>query len=172
MPVDWTVLHREDILSRIKYVTASPDPVPHFPSPGTNLPTLSVAHRQTSRHVRAGIAAATMLGAFAVVPSGLRFHIGLAGSTPTKDSHVTAAPSEIRLTFTGRVDVGKAGVELLTVNGQAIALDSLRAVLDSPKVAVAKVTGAMAGGTYTVRWRAVAADGANGNGSFNFMYMK
>jgi methionine-rich copper-binding protein CopC len=36
---------------------------------------------------------------------------------------------------------------------------------------VAKIAGKLAGGTYTVRWRAVAADGAEGDGSFQFMYM-
>ena len=103
--------------------------------------------------------------------AGHRFHIGLASSVPAKDSHVTTSLKEIRLTFTGRIDVTKAGADLLTADGKTVALDSLRAVVDSPKVAVVHVVGPMTAGNYTVKWRAVAADGANGSGSFGFMYM-
>ena len=78
---------------------------------------------------------------------------------------------EIRLTFTGPVNVATASVEMLTADSKPIALDSLRAVVDSPRVAVARVPGTLAGGTYTVKWNAVAADGAKGSGSFSFMYM-
>lgn len=126
----------------------------------------------TFRRSAALVAGTVALSGFVLVPSIPRFHIGLASSSPAKDSHVMAAPSELRLTFTGRVDVAKAGVDLLTANGQTIALDSLRAVVDSPKVAVAKVAGAMAGGIYTVRWHATAADGAAGKGEYSFTFMK
>ena len=98
------------------------------------------------------------------------FHIGLASSVPAKDSHVMRAPAEIRLTFTGPVDVTKAGVEL-AAGENLVALDSLRAVVDSPRVAVAKIVGPLAGGNYTVKWKAIAKDGAAGDGSFAFMYM-
>ena len=103
---------------------------------------------------------------------GATAHIGLASSVPAKDAHLMTAPSEIRLTFTGPIDVAKAGVELVTSDAKAVALDSLRAVTDSPRVAVARITGTMAGGNYTVKWNAVARDGAKGTGSFGFMYMK
>ena len=78
---------------------------------------------------------------------------------------------EIRLTFTGPINVATASLEMVSSDNKPVPLDSLRAVTDSPKVAVAKVPGPLAGGTYTVKWKAVAADGANGSGSFSFMYM-
>lgn len=99
-------------------------------------------------------------------------HIGLASSVPAKDAHLMTAPTEIRFTFTGPIDVSKAGAELLASDGKPVALEALRAVTDSPRVAVAKITGAVASGNYTVKWNAVAADGAKGSGSFGFMYMK
>ena len=102
---------------------------------------------------------------------GAAWHIGLASSVPAKDAHVMKAPSEIRLTFTGPVDVKKAGIELVDSASKSVATDSLRAVADSSRVAVAKITGRLVGGTYTVRWKAIAADGAAGSGSFSFMYM-
>ncbi len=98
-------------------------------------------------------------------------HIGLSGSSPAKDSHVMTTLREIRLAFTGPVDVTKASVELVGADNKAVSLDTLRAVADSPRVAVAKLIGAVPSGTYTVKWKAVAADGANGSGSFDFMYM-
>lgn len=98
-------------------------------------------------------------------------HIGLASSTPAKDSHIMTPVKEIRLTFTGPVDVAKASVEMVSTTNVKVPLDSLRAVADSPRVAFARIPGTLAGGTYTVKWTAVAADGANGSGSFNFMYM-
>lgn len=114
---------------------------------------------------------AVLTATLMVAPAAARVHIGLASSSPGKDSHLMTAPTEIRLTFTGRVDVAKAGVELIAPDNRPVALDSLRAVPDSSRVAVAKILGQLAGGTYTVRWHALAADGAEGRGSFQFMYM-
>lgn len=105
------------------------------------------------------------------VPLAVRCHIGLASSVPAKDSHVTAPLREIRLTFTGPINVTKAGVELVSADGKNVPLDSLRAVPDSARVAVARVAGTLAQGMYTVRSNAIAADGSAGKGSFNFMYM-
>jgi methionine-rich copper-binding protein CopC len=113
-----------------------------------------------------------LVAALTAAPAAARLHIGLASATPAKDSHVTTAPREIRLTFTGTIDVAKAGVELAGPGGAQVPLDSLRAVADSPRVAVAKVTGPLtAAGTYTVQWHAIAEDGAPGTGTFTFMYM-
>ena len=99
------------------------------------------------------------------------FHISLRSSVPAKDSHVMAAPTEVRLTFSGAIDVSKASVELTNAENKPVALESLRAVADSNQVAVTKIKAPLAGGTYTVNWKAVAADGAAGSGSFSFMYM-
>ena len=119
-----------------------------------------------------GVTSGAVASVFAVTAVAAPAHIGLASSVPAKDSHLMSAPTEIRLTFTGPIDVAKAGVELLTSDAKPVALDSLRAVADSPRVAVARIMGAMAGGNYTVKWNAVARDGAEGTGSFGFMYMK
>lgn len=125
----------------------------------------------------------TYLGGFGLFATGLAMtgpgnvpapavHIGLASSVPAKGAHLMTAPTEIRLTFTGPVDVAKAGVELLTADSTRVALGPLRAVADSPRVGTTRITGALGGGTYTVKWRAVAGDGAEGSGSYTFMYMK
>lgn len=118
-----------------------------------------------------GALTAALVVAPSVSPLAAALHIGLASSVPAKDAHLMTAPTEIRLTFTGRVDVAKAGLELLGPGSTPVATDPLRAVADSDRVAVAKITGKMTSGSYTVKWKAVAADGAAGSGSFTFMYM-
>lgn len=128
-------------------------------------------HLRAIGRISAMAAAGVLVTALVVTPAAARLHIGLASSTPAKDSHVMTAPREIRLTFTGTIDVTTAGVELTGPRGVRVPLDSLRAVIDSPRVAVAKVTGALTAGTYTVQWHAIARDGAPGSGAFTFMYM-
>lgn len=82
-----------------------------------------------------------------------------------------APVGEIRLTFSGKVDVTTARAELVASDSSQIRISALAAVRDSNQVAVAKVLGPLENGTYTVRWKAIAADGAAGSGSFSFMYM-
>lgn len=53
----------------------------------------------------------------------------------------------------------------------SVSLSPLESVAESSRVAVARITGKLVGGSYTERWHAIAADGAEGNGSFSFMYM-
>lgn len=108
--------------------------------------------------------------AFAAV-TPLSRHIGLASSVPAKDAHVMKAPTELRLTFTGPIDVSKATVELRGADSALVVLGPLTAVKDSGRVAVARITGQVKDGTHTVRWTAVAQDGALGEGSYSFMYM-
>lgn len=65
----------------------------------------------------------------------------------------------------------RASLELAVADGGTVTLDSLRAVVDSPRVVVATITGKLASGTYAAKWHAVAADGAKGSGDFSFMSM-
>ena len=109
------------------------------------------------------------LASAAVTP--LTRHIGLTSSVPAKEAHVMKAPTELRLTFTGPIDVSKATVELRGADSALVALGPLSAVKDSARVAVARITGQVKNGTHTVRWTAVAQDGALGEGSYSFMYM-
>ncbi|MEP6831791.1 MAG: copper resistance CopC family protein [Gemmatimonas sp.] len=138
------------------------------------LSAIRTPHSGISRGLRRASALAAgiaVIGTAAFMPSSAVPHISLVSSTPAKDAHVMTAPREIRLTFSGNIDVTKASLELAAADGRTVTLDSLRAVVDSPKVAVAKITGKLVSGTYTAKWNAVAADGAKGSGDFSFMYM-
>jgi methionine-rich copper-binding protein CopC len=136
--------------------------MPLFTVRGRRLAAIATARKMSGR----ALLVASVCGA----PLAFR-HIGLASSVPAKDSHLAVAPRELRLTFTGRVDVRTAGVELVGSDNKVISLDSLRSVVDSPRVATAQIAGPVGVGPYTVRWHAIALDGAAGNGSFNFTYM-
>ncbi len=109
--------------------------------------------------------------ALPVATVGAARHIGLASSNPAKDAHVMGPLSELRLTFTGKIDVSKASVELVASDSSKVPVEALREVADSNRVAVAQIKGALRNGNYTVQWKAVASDGAAGSGSFGFMYM-
>ncbi len=107
-----------------------------------------------------------------VSPFRAVLHLSLAYSVPAEDSHQTTAPAEIRLAFTGPVDVSRVEIELLGPDKRPVALKPPRAVDRYPHLAVAAIpVKLMPGGNYTVRWRAVAADGDPASGYFRFMYM-
>lgn len=131
---------------------------------------ISFLHQRTARRVLAGLATGLFLALPANGARAVR-HIRLASSTPAADSHVMTSLKEIRLTFGGRIDVATASVELMAADSSRVKVEALAAVPDSNRVAVAKVVGALRNGAYTVQWKAIAADGAAGSGSFNFMYM-
>lgn len=133
--------------------------------------TGSVRHPRPFGRLISMCGLAVFVGGLAVSPLAAALHIGLSSSVPAKGAHLMTAPKEIRLTFTEPIDVAKAGVELMKQDASPLALDALRAVTDSPRVAVAQISGTMTGGAYTVKWKAVARDGATGSGSFAFMLM-
>lgn len=138
------------------------------------LSAIRTPHSRIFRNLRrtASLAAGmAVMGTAAFMPANAYRHISLVSSTPTKDAHVMTAPREIRLTFSGTIDVAKASLELTAADGKTVTLEALRAIVDNSMVAVAKITGKLVSGTYTAKWNAVAADGAKGSGDFSFMYM-
>lgn len=171
-------------LSRVKYRTRRVVRVPGTAYTACQPSNLEVALMQSAHSFRSrlqrrfgavstiGLLALGLALAAQLSPLKAALHIGLASSVPAKGAHLMTAPKEIRLTFTDAVNVSKAGVELVAPGGATVATDTLRAVPDSARVAVAKINDKLtSSGTYTVKWKAVSADGAAGSGSFPFMYM-
>lgn len=121
-------------------------------------------------------AVAALVAVLAVTPRvstfGAVLHLSLASSVPAEDAHLTAAPAEIRLAFTGPVDASKVEIELRGPDKRPVALKPAQAVDRYRHLAVAAITGKlMTSGKYTVRWRAVASDGDPASGYFSFRYM-
>jgi hypothetical protein len=140
-------------------------------APNAGTPVLRTTHRpRAAIRLLAGLATGLVIALPMTNAKALR-HIRLVSSNPAKDAHVMAPVREIRLTFSGKIAVSTARVELLAADSTRVNMAALVAVPDSDHVAVAKVNGTLKNGTYTVQWKAVAADGAAGAGSFSFMYM-
>lgn len=93
-------------------------------------------------------------------------HGTLRRSAPAKDQHLSAAPTEIRLTFTEAVELSLARVALAGPSGQ-VALGRL-SLADSARVVIAPVAGGLVDGSYTVQWQIAGADGHPVRGEFAF----
>lgn len=141
-------------------------------APDLNAPTATPGSGGRRAPVRtlAGLVAGLLL-ALPMTNAGAVRHIRLASSSPAKDAHVMTPVREIRLTFSGKIAVSSASLELLAADSTRVKTSALVAVPDSERVAVAKVAEPLKNGTYTVQWKAIAADGAAGSGSYTFMYM-
>jgi copper resistance protein C len=91
-------------------------------------------------------------------------HAKLQSSSPAKDAHLTAAPKSLTLTFN---EAAQLAVLKLTSGGTEIPI-----TVDKSAKASASFTfplPALAAGSYTVQWTAVAADdGHVTKGSFAF----
>lgn len=113
------------------------------------------------------------MATFAVVllvstPSPVLAHGALKSSVPAKGAHLTAAPRELRLTFTEAPELTFTRVELIGPDGRPVTLDTIRAVADSARAIVAPIAGPLIAGGYTVRWQIAGADGHPVRGSFAF----
>ncbi|MBX9854827.1 MAG: copper resistance protein CopC [Gemmatimonadaceae bacterium] len=136
----------------------------------TPVVTTVPSRRRAAVRLLAGVTAGLLL-ALPMTNVGAVRHIRLVSSSPAKDAHVMAPLREIRLTFSGKIAVSTASVQLLAADSTRVKVGALTAVPDSERVAVAKVSEPLKNGTYTVQWKAIAADGAAGSGSYSFMYM-
>ena len=96
-------------------------------------------------------------------------HTELRESTPADSASLAAVPSEIRLRFSGAVELTFTTLEVVGPDGRAVALERPRHPGDSATVVVARLGPLGEPGTYTVRWRTAAADGHPLSGSFVFI---
>lgn len=107
--------------------------------------------------------------ALAVLPSVALAHTKLVRSTPAAGSSVAKAPTELRLTFSEKVELAMSRVKLLDANGQEVALARLADGDDAGKTVVAAVRSTLAPGTYTVTWQVAGRDGHPVRGQFSFV---
>lgn len=96
-------------------------------------------------------------------------HPRLLKAAPAADSRSSVAPTEIVLTFNEPLTLALSRITLMDATQRTIALDSLRAGHDDPKTLLAKVTGVLAPGRYTIKWQAAGADGHPMRGELTFV---
>jgi copper transport protein len=93
----------------------------------------------------------------------------LVAATPSHESVVPAAPQEVVLVFSERVDVVGDGVAVVGPSGGRVDPGTVRR--PRPEVVVVPLPGVVAvtrPGTYTVSWHVVSADSRPASGAFTF----
>lgn len=94
-------------------------------------------------------------------------HLELVESTPAAGEELARAPDALRLRFTQPVQLAFSEVRLSGPGG-AVEVGALALAADSGQVLVAPISGTLAPGDYTVRWRVAGADGHPISGEYTF----
>ena len=108
----------------------------------------------------------TYIAIAALTPSRVLAHTTLERSRPGKDAHLAEAPRELRLRFSGPIEMVFTRLRLLGPDSVEVTLGELR--LDSARTVVAPIRGPLTAGTYTVIWQIAAADGHPIRGRYSF----
>jgi methionine-rich copper-binding protein CopC len=114
-----------------------------------------------SLKVTALLGAVLALGGFGFM------HLHLKASVPAADATVQRAPSQLLLMFSAHPEPALARVQLLGADSTMITTGKPVAGADSLTLAI-PITGKLAEGHYTVRWRAAGRDGHPATGDFAF----
>jgi methionine-rich copper-binding protein CopC len=108
-----------------------------------------------------------LVTALVLLTSGFAMHLRLVKSAPRDGEVVTSIPTQIRLWFSQKPDVGLTTVKLLREDSTAIELGKVARTDDSLSVMIPLPT-AILPGTYIVNWRSVSKDGHAVRGSYRF----
>ncbi len=109
--------------------------------------------------LKLGLTAAVLLGSWAMAtPATGAMHLRLTKSLPAKDSSYTAAPVEIRLWYSQEPLIRLSSVSLTGPHG-AVQVERVRQDSTDKKLLVARITGTMHEGDYTIAWRTASSDG-------------
>lgn len=96
-------------------------------------------------------------------------HPKLVSAIPAVNGHVATAPPLLCLTFNENITLALSTLTLLDAAQRPVTLDSLHLDPKAATTLIAKVTGAMAPGRYTVKWQAAGKDGHPMKGEFTFV---
>ena len=96
-------------------------------------------------------------------------HPKLLSATPSVNGHVASAPATLSLTFNETITAALSSVTVLDAAQHAVTLEKVQSDAKDPATLVAKVTGTMLPGRYTVRWQAAGKDGHPMKGEFTFV---
>lgn len=94
-------------------------------------------------------------------------HAHLKSAVPAVNSTVATAPTELDLTFTEDLNLKFSGVKVTGPDKAAVQTGTAM-LMEKNTVLMVPLSGALAGGTYTVSWHALSGDGHKTNGSYKF----
>ncbi|WP_329021131.1 copper resistance CopC/CopD family protein [Streptomyces sp. NBC_00690] len=130
--------------------------------PGTRRPL----HR---RVLAATVLLGTVLGLLLFGAAPASAHAALTGSNPQDGAVVATAPSEVKLTFSEQIAMGKDSIRVLEPSGKRADRATVRDLSAGGTVAYGvELLPDLPQGTYTVAWRAVSADSHPISGAFTF----
>lgn len=110
---------------------------------------------------------ATSVPGARVVDAAPSLHLQLDRSAPAADVTVPS-PAEVRLWFSQQPQAAATSARLIRDGEPVAAMGELKADPDDAAIFVAPVSGTLPDGSYTVAWRAMAADGHVVRGDFAF----
>ena len=102
------------------------------------------------------------------LPATAWAHAHLRRSEPSAGARLASAPRQLRFWFSEAPELSLTTVTLRDAAGNAIALAVPARDADGPMAVRVAITGAVAPGRYTVRWRTAGADGHPSSGTFTF----
>ena len=100
----------------------------------------------------------TLSAAFALAAGQAHAHAMLEHALPRVGAVVRAAPTELRLWFSERVELALSRVTLATAAGRPVAIGALALAPGDGRQVTAAVPAALPPGAYRVRWRVVSVD--------------
>jgi methionine-rich copper-binding protein CopC len=97
------------------------------------------------------------------------FHTKLVKSAPAANDTLSAAPKQLILWFSEKIELKVSSVKLTGAGGKVIPLGALAHVGAADSSVSVPVTGALAAGSYSVMWRTASDDGHPVTGTFKFV---
>jgi methionine-rich copper-binding protein CopC len=101
------------------------------------------------------------------VPGAAALHLRLVKSTPRDGEVVTTVPTEIRLWFSQKPEVGLTSIKLMREDSTTVDVGKVVRADDTLSVKV-PLEKALVPGTYIVSWRTVSRDGHRVRGLYHF----
>src|ERR1044072_5981033 len=125
--------------------------MPSLTSPTARPRTSVTARRRLSV---LGALLATLLCALSFGAGPASAHAALTSTSPGEGTVVKSAPSDVRLTFTEGVLLGRDAVRVLDPKGKRVDAGKAAHVDGKPSTASVALRSGLADGTYTVAWQA------------------
>jgi copper resistance protein C len=120
----------------------------------------------SSRHPFRSIAALGIAAGLFAAATQAQAHAHLVAVSPAANA-TAPAPKTLILHFSEKLEPNFSGLELDKADGSKVAVTS-EVPANDRKTILGKVTGQLAPGVYTVKWRSVSADSHRMEGAYNF----
>ena len=116
--------------------------------------------------MRSSVVALSLLVLIASAPAYA--HASLVSANPSAGSALNAAPGEVTLTFTDKLEVAFSRITVTDSTGVDVTQGKIEVSGNTMRISLKPLNG----GTYTVNWRAVSTDTHKTDGSFAFSVVR